>query len=61
MVKVYPEECRRDAIARTGDASVRQIAEDFGGSESCLARWLRLANRNDGISVAASPSAKAFE
>ncbi len=63
MVKAYPEEFRRDviAVARKGETSVRQVAKDFGVSESCLARWLRLADRDDGISVAAVPSAKAFE
>lgn len=63
MVKAYPEEFRRDviAVARKGETSVRQVAKDFGVSESCLARWLRLADRDDGISVAASPSAKAVE
>lgn len=63
MVKAYPEEFRRDviAVARKGEASVRQVAKDFGVSESCLARWLRLADRDDGISVAAAPSAKPVE
>ena len=49
------------AVARKGETSVRQVAKDFGVSESCLARWLRLADRDDGINVAAVPSAKAFE
>lgn len=63
MVKAYPEEFRRDviAVALKGETSVRQVAKDFGVSESCLARWLRLADRDDGINVAAVPSAKAFE
>ncbi len=63
MVKAYPEEFRRDviAVARKGETSVRQIAKDFGVSESCLARWLRLADRDDGISVPAVPSATAVE
>jgi transposase len=62
-VKAYPEEFRRDviAVARKGETSVRQVARDFGVSESCLARWLRLADRDDGIDVAAAPSAKAVE
>ncbi|ROS58456.1 transposase [Curtobacterium sp. PhB172] len=59
MVKAYPEEFRRDviAVARKGETSVRQVAKDFGVFESCLARWLRLADRDDGINVAAAPSA----
>lgn len=63
MVKAYPEEFRRDviAVARKGETSVRQVARDFGVSESCLARWLRLADRDDGVNVAAAPSAKAVE
>ncbi|QYI96230.1 transposase [Curtobacterium flaccumfaciens pv. flaccumfaciens] len=63
MVKPYPDEFRSDviAVARKGETSVRQVAKDFGVSESCLARWLRLADRDDGISVAAVPSAKAVE
>jgi transposase len=63
MVKVNPEEFRRDviAVAWSGETSARQVAKDFGVSGSCLARWFRLADRDDGISVAASPSAKAVE
>ncbi len=49
------------AVARKGETSVRQIAKDFGVSESCLARWLRLADRDDGISAPAVPSATAVE
>jgi len=62
-VKAYPEEFRRDviAVARKGETSVRQVTKDFGVSESCLARWLQLADREDGTSVAAVPSAKAIE
>ncbi|WP_220038001.1 transposase [Curtobacterium sp. MCBD17_032] len=61
MVKAYPEEFRRDviAVARKGETSVRQVAKDFGVSESCLARWLRLADRDDGIGVAGAPSLNA--
>ncbi len=63
MVKAYPEEFRRDviAVARKGETSVRQVAKDFGISETCLARWLRLADRDDGNGSGASPSAKAVE
>lgn len=63
MVKAYPEEFRRDviAVARKGESSVRQVAKDFGVSESCLARWLRLADRDDGVSAASAPSGKAVE
>ncbi|PYY46420.1 hypothetical protein DEJ03_08025 [Curtobacterium sp. MCLR17_043] len=63
MVRAYSEEFRRDVIAitRKGEASVRQVARDFGVSESCLARWPRLADRDHSISVAAAPPAKAGE
>lgn len=63
MVKAYPEEFPRDviAVARKGEASVRQVAKDFGVSEYCLARWLRLADRDDGISATTAPSAKAVK
>jgi transposase len=48
--KPYPIEFRRDvvAVARKGEAPVAQIAKDFGISESCLHRWLQLADREDG-------------
>jgi transposase len=36
----------------------RQVAKDFGVSESCLARWLRVADRDAGVPAAASPSMK---
>lgn len=36
---------------------MRQVAKDFGVSESCLARWLWLADRDGGIGIAASLTA----
>lgn len=52
MPKPFPEEVRRDviAVARQGDQSIAKAARSFGVSESCLARWLRIADREDGIS-----------
>jgi transposase len=49
--KPFPAEFRRDVIsvARSSDASMASIARDFGVSESCLARWLKLADRDDGL------------
>jgi transposase len=49
----YPKEFRRDvvAVARQGDQSRAQVARAFGISESCLARWLRIADRDDGTDV----------
>jgi transposase-like protein len=52
----YPREFRRDviAVARQGDQSIAQVARSFGISESCLNRWLKIADRDDGISVASA-------
>ena len=51
MPKPFPMEFRRDvvAVARKGQAPIAQIAKDFGISESCLHRWLKLADVDDGI------------
>ena len=50
MPKASPPEFRRDvvAVARQGEASIAQVARDFGVSGTCLARWLKLADREDG-------------
>ena len=47
----YPDEFRRDVVnhARATDASMASIARGFGISESCLARWLKIADRKDGL------------
>ncbi len=54
MPKAFPPEFRRDviAVARKGEASLAQIARDFGISESCLARWLKIADREEGRGAA---------
>ena len=51
MPKAFPLEFRRDvvALARKGESSLRQIAKDFGISESCLHRWLQQADIDDGV------------
>ena len=51
MPTAYPKEFRADvvAVARQGDQSIAKIARSFGISESCLARWLRIADRDDGL------------
>jgi transposase len=36
-------------VARKGEASISQVARDFGISESCLQRWLKIADRDDGL------------
>ena len=51
MPKAFPLEFRRDvvAVARKGEATLTQIAKDFGISEACLHRWLKLADIDDGV------------
>jgi transposase-like protein len=53
MPKPYPREFREDVIrvARDRDPDVRlkDIAADFGISESCLNTWLKAADVEDGI------------
>jgi transposase len=65
MPKAFPIEFRRDvvAVARKGEAPLSQIAKDFGISESCLHRWLKLADVDDGVrpGVTSSESAELRE
>ena len=51
MPKAFPEEFRRDvvAVARRREAPVSQIAKDFGISEACIHRWLKIADVEDGV------------
>ena len=53
MPKAFPKEFREDVIrvARNREPGVhlRDIATDFGISESCLANWLKAADVEDGI------------
>ncbi len=51
MPRPFPPEFRRDvvAVARSSDAPMAQIARDFGIFESCLVRWLKIADRADGL------------
>ena len=53
MPKPYPREFREDVIrvARNREPGVlmKDIAADFGTSESCLNGWLRAADVEDGI------------
>ena len=57
MPTSYPKEFRRDviAVARKGDQSMAQVARSFGISDSCLARWLRIADRDDGLAGKSGP------
>lgn len=58
MPTPYPKEFRRDVIAaaRQGDRTIPQVARSFGISESCLHRWLRIAEREEGGGNETSPA-----
>ena len=49
--KPYPAEFRRDvvAVARRREATLSQIARDFGISEATLYNWLNKAGIEDGV------------
>ncbi|MEA2579133.1 MAG: putative transposase [Actinomycetota bacterium] len=51
MPKALPLEFRRDvvAVARKREAPLSRIAKDFGVSEACLHRWLKMAEVEDGL------------
>lgn len=51
MPKASPKEFRNDviAVARRGEAPISRIVKDFGVSDSCLQRWLKIADVEDGI------------
>jgi transposase len=51
MPKPYPAEFRRDvvAVARKREASLSQIAKDFGISDASLHNWLARADVEDGL------------
>ncbi|WP_370947025.1 transposase [Amycolatopsis sp. cg5] len=48
--KPYPREFRDDvvAVARQRQVPLKQVANDFGISETCLANWMRAADVEDG-------------
>ena len=48
--RAYPAEFKADvvAVARQGNAPLAQIARDFGIAESCLYKWLKAADIEDG-------------
>ena len=57
MPKAFPKEFREDVIRvyRDSDASMAQVAKDFGISPSCLKRWLAIDERNSASTVAGRP------
>jgi transposase len=65
MPKAFPREFRRDvvAVARKGESTLTQVAKDFGISEACLHRWLKIADVEDGVrpGVTAAESAELRE
>lgn len=58
MPKPFPKEFREDVIRvyRDSDASMAQVAKDFGISASCLKRWLIIDDRR---SANPSPAGRA--
>ncbi|EQM74733.1 transposase [Microbacterium maritypicum] len=52
MPKPYPREFRDDVVRvarqRESGVTIRQVAADFGISETCLQNWLRQADAEDG-------------
>ena len=50
MPKPYPKEFREDVIrvARESGGPIKQVAADFGITESCLRNWLHQAAVEDG-------------
>ena len=54
--KPFPREFREDVIRvyRRSDASMAQVAKDFGISASCLKRWLMIDERESSPKSAAS-------
>ena len=51
MARAYPAEFRIDvvAVARQHEASLSQIAKDFGIAEATLHNWLKRADIEDGV------------
>ena len=50
MPKAFPREFREEVIRvfKTSDASIAQVAKDFGISEGSLANWMKQADIEDG-------------
>jgi transposase-like protein len=64
MPKAFPKEFRQDVIRvyRDSDASMAQVAKEFGISPSCLKRWLAIDERNSTRSSgSARPASEAEE
>jgi transposase len=63
MPRPYPREFREDVVrvARNREPGVRikDIAADFGISESCLTNWLTAADVEDGVKPGTTPGENA--
>ncbi len=59
MPKAFPREFREDVIRvyRDSDASLAQVAKDFGISPSCLKRWVTIDDKNSAHPSAAGRAA----
>jgi transposase len=57
----HPQEFRDDvaAVARKGEASIVNLAADFGISEPCRCNWLRQADGEDGLRPGATAAENA--
>ena len=60
MPKPYPKEFRQNVVevarAREAVTTLKEIAKDFGISQSCLTNWIAIADRQDGSKPAAAVS-----
>ena len=60
MPKPYPKEFRQNVVevarAREVGTTLKEIAKDFGISQSCLTNWIAIADRQDGSKPAAAVS-----
>ncbi len=61
MPRPHPKEFRDDvvAIARQGESTIKQVAKDFGISESCLRNWLHAADVEEGAKPGVTKSESA--
>ena len=61
----YPREFREDVVRvarnREPGQQLKQIAADFGISESCLANWMKAADVEDGDRPGTTPEQSAAE
>jgi hypothetical protein len=56
MPKAFPEEFRRDVVAVPARAMPsHQIAKDFGVSLAALHRWMKIADKEDGVASGPCP------